>query len=130
MASSTDTIAEEQPNEFIEWQRDSPKVNVWLGLMKDKIYGPFIFAGNIVTGTNYLDMLQLFLEPQLQQDGILASVIYQQDGAPSHYANTMRDYLNDTFPNRWIERSADRMWAPRSPDLTPLDFFAWDFIKS
>ena len=22
------------------------------------------------------------------------------------------------------------MWAPRSPDLTPLDFFAWGFIKS
>ncbi|PSN44610.1 hypothetical protein C0J52_19781 [Blattella germanica] len=30
---------EEQPNEFIEWQRDSPKVNVWLRLMKDRIYG-------------------------------------------------------------------------------------------
>ena len=22
------------------------------------------------------------------------------------------------------------MWAPRSPDLTPLDFFAWGYIKS
>ena len=47
-----------------------------------------MFAEKIVTGSNYLDMLQLLPEPQLQQDGILASVIYQQDGAPPHYANT------------------------------------------
>lgn len=122
--------SEEQPNEFTEWQRDSPKVNVWLGLMKDKIYGPFMFAEKTITGANYLDMLQMFLEPQLQQDGILCSVIYQQDGAPPHYANIVRDYLNETFPNRWIGRAAGRMWAARSPDLTPLDFFAWGFIKS
>ena len=32
--------------------------------------------------TNYVGMLQLFLESQLQQDGTLVSVIYQLDGAP------------------------------------------------
>ena len=42
----------------------------------------------------------------------------------------MRAYLNETFPGRWIGRAAPRMWAPRSPDLTPLDLFAWGFIKS
>ena len=114
--------AEEQPYEFTEWQGESPKVNVWLGLMKDTIYDPFIFAEKTVTGTSYLDMLQLFLEPKLQQDGILASVIYQQDGAPPHYVNILRDYLIDIFPNRCIRRAAARMWAPRSPDLSPLDF--------
>ena len=66
----------------------------------------------------------------MQQDGILASVIYQQDGAPPHYANIVRGYLNDTFTNRWIGIAADRMWAPSSPDLVLLDYFAWGFIKS
>ena len=37
-----------------------------------------LFPEKTVTRTNYLDTLQLFLEPQ---DSILASVIYQQDGA-------------------------------------------------
>ena len=23
-----------------------------------------------------------------------------------------------------------RLWAPRSPDLTPMDFFVWGFIKA
>ena len=95
---------------------------VWLVLIKDEIYGPFIFAVKTVTGTNYLDMLQLFLEPQLQQDSILASVMYQQDGAPPHYANIVRDYLNDTFPKRRIGRAADRMWAPHPPSSLPVTF--------
>ena len=114
--------AEEQPNVFSEWQLDSTKISVWLGLMKDKIYSPFLFAEKIVTGTNYLDMLQLFLEAQQQQDSILASVICQQDGASPHYANTVQGYLNDTFPNRWIGRAADHMWAPALSTSRPLTF--------
>ena len=86
-----------------------------------------MFSEKTVTGTNYLDMLQLFLEPQLQQNGILASVIYRQDGAPPHNANIVRDYLNYSFPNKWIGRAAGHMWAPRSPDLTPLHFFCMGF---
>ena len=66
-------------------------------------------------------MLELFLEPQLQQDGILDSVMFQQDGAPPHFAITAGDYLNRTFPGRWI--GSPRMWSSRSPDLTPLDLF-------
>ena len=66
----------------------------------------------------------------LLSDGILNTVVFQQDGAPCHYALIARDYLNRTFPNRWIGRGGSRLWAAHSPDLTPLDFFAWGFIKS
>lgn len=114
--------ANEKPTEFTEWERDSPKVNVWLGMTKSKIYGPFFFAEATVTGPVYLDMLQQFLEPQLLADGILNTVVFQQDGAPCHYARIVQTYLNRRFPNRWIGRGGTRPWAPRSPDLTPLDF--------
>jgi hypothetical protein len=40
-----------------------------------------------------------------------------------------RDYLNNNFRNTWIGRTAQKHWAPHSPDLTPLDFFIWGFIK-
>ncbi|GBO43476.1 hypothetical protein AVEN_19186-1 [Araneus ventricosus] len=36
--------AEMQPNSTREWQRDTPKANVWLGMTKSEIYMPFIFA--------------------------------------------------------------------------------------
>ena len=38
-------------------------------------------------------------------------------------------FLNATFPNRWIGRDDPTPWPPRSPDITPLDFFLWEYDK-
>jgi hypothetical protein len=38
--------------------------------------------------------------------------------------------LNEKFDNRWIGRGGEISWAPRSPDMTPLDFFLWGHIKT
>ena len=84
----------EKPNGFMEWERETPKVNVWLALTKRKIYGPFFFLEKTVNAPIYLDMLQQYLEPRLIQDEILETVRFQQDGAPCHYATICRDYLN------------------------------------
>ena len=53
-----------------------------------------------VTGINYLDMLQLWLMPQLQED--IADFIFQQDAAPPHYHLDVRAHLNAILPGRWI----------------------------
>jgi len=37
--------------------------------------------------------------------------------------------LDATFPNRWIGRDGPTPWPPRSPDITPLDFFLWRNVK-
>ena len=55
----------QQPHSVMEHVRDSPKVNVWCGVMCNMIIGPFFFAEKIVTGSSYLDMLQLYAFPQL-----------------------------------------------------------------
>jgi hypothetical protein len=31
---------------------------------------------------------------------------------------------------RWIGRGGRIAWPPRSPDLTPLDFFLWGYVKN
>ena len=56
-------------------------------------------------------------------------VYFQQDGAPPHFKREVTNYLNATFPGRWIGRNGPIRWPPRSPDLTPLDFFLWGFLK-
>ena len=58
----------------------------------------------------------------------------QQDGCPTHFHNDVRDCLNTNFPQRWIGRFGQEdvavmLWPPRSPDLTPCDFFLWRFVK-
>ncbi|PSN44784.1 hypothetical protein C0J52_05563 [Blattella germanica] len=40
--------ADDQPNALQEWERDSPKVNVWMGITKSKVYGPYMFAERTV----------------------------------------------------------------------------------
>ena len=39
-------------------------------------------------------------------------------------------FLDETFPGRWVKRGGPTVWPPRSPDLTPLDFFARGLIKN
>jgi hypothetical protein len=61
---------------------------------------------------------------------LMNRILFQQDGAPPHFVNIVRDFLDVTFPNQWIGRRGLVEWPPRSPDLTPLDFFLWGDLKS
>lgn len=38
------------------------------------------------------------------------------------------DFLDQRF-EEWIGRAGTVPWPPRSPDLTPLDFFLWGYLK-
>jgi hypothetical protein len=77
-------------------------------------------------------MLTLWLLPQLEEDS--NDFIFQQDGAPSHFHMAVRDHLNAHLPRRRIGHAGANdvvwcRWPPRSPDLTPCDFFLWGHIK-
>lgn len=123
------------------WMREGhtqykEKINVWAGIVGNTVIGPIFFEENL-TGDRYLRFLQDDLIPALatlfpgeaNPDLPNANIWFQQDGAPPHYAADVRAYLNEIFPNRWIGRRGAIEWPPRSPDLTPLDFFLWGYIK-
>jgi hypothetical protein len=62
-------VDSQPPKEIIEYQRDTPKVNVWCGMMKDHIIGPvFFFQGATMTNHLYLYMLEHYTVPQLSSD--------------------------------------------------------------
>jgi len=42
----------------------------------------------------------------------------------------VREYLNESFPNRWLGRGGPVAWPPRSPDLTPFDYYLWGHMKT
>ena len=51
-------------------------------------------------------------------------------GPPTpHYTRHVRDYLDESFPNRWLGRGGPIAWPPRSPDLTHLDYYLWGHMK-
>lgn len=43
------------------------------------------------------------------------NLVFQQEGAPPHYATYVKNVLNTTFPRKWI----GRVWPVGSPNLTP-----------
>ena len=45
----------------------------------------------------------------------------------AHTAHTSMELLDDVFADRIISKTT---WPPRSPDLSPPDFFLWGAIKN
>ena len=54
---------------------------------------------------------------------------FQQDGAPAHTSDLAKNYLDSKKPGKWVGKRGPIPWPPRSPDLTPPDFFLWGFVK-
>lgn len=51
------------------------------------------------------------------------------DEAPPHYYQQGRNFLNTSYPRRWIGKREPVAWPPRSPDLNAIDFFALSHFK-
>ncbi|GBO22886.1 hypothetical protein AVEN_236646-1 [Araneus ventricosus] len=68
-----------------------------------------------VTSNIYLDMLQLYAVPQFPE-----GVIFQQDGAPPHYGNIVREFLDTTFPQRCCHGMATTIPGPNAIRLLLL----------
>jgi hypothetical protein len=122
--------SEENPHVTIKTVMQSPKINVWCAMSETRLIGPFFFNDDTINGQKYLTMLQDFFIPELRRLRLVNSILFQQDGAPPHFSREVRRFLDNIFPNRWIGRGGPIRWAPRSPDLTPLDFFLWGHVKN
>jgi hypothetical protein len=79
----------------MEHERDTSKLNVWCPLTLDYVTGQFFFKEATVTGALYLNMLQNYAITQIPQ-----GYFFQQDGAPPHYANTVKAFLDQQFPGK------------------------------
>lgn len=82
-----------------------------------------------MNGDRYLNFLENeiggFLDDMVLEER--QNVWFQHDGCPAH--STRNEWLNRTFRNKWLGRNTDPRWPPRSPDLTPLDYFLWGYLK-
>ena len=119
-----------KPTNYLTRGLHPAKICVWFGFTSKFKLEPYFFDST-VNATNYLEMLQTHVVPQLAAKRKLRSTIFMQDGAPPHFANTVKDYLTSTFsPSRVIARGCEIPWPARSPDLNPLDFWFWGTIKA
>lgn len=116
----------ENPHEVQETKKFSPHVTCWVAISRSRIIGPYFFENEesavTVNAVRYQDMLRTWFFPQLRTLGYNLNTLYfQHDGATAHTANTTLALLRSTFhEDRVISKD---LWPPRSPDLTPPDFF-------
>jgi len=54
---------------------------------------------------------------------------FQQDEAPPHFSRRMRNFFDNRFRVCWFGRGGPHAWSPRSPDLNPLDYCLWGWMK-
>ena len=72
----------------------------------------------------YLKIFNEFVD-QLDDDE-LRNGYFQQDGASCHTSNESMTEIESFFDDRIISKA---LWPPRSPDLSPPDFFLWGALK-
>jgi len=105
-------------------------VNVWCAVLDDQLFGLFILEGRL-TGEVYLRFLQEKL-PRLLEVVPLnkrGHMYLQHDEASLHFSREIRNFLNYHFPGWWIGRGGPHNWPARSPDLDPLDYCVWGWMK-
>lgn len=124
------------------WAEDNPhvkrqtsfqrkfSVNVWMGVIGNNLIGPH-FLPDYLNGESYEYFLRNHLFELLDDVPLVnrQGMIYQHDGCPAHYRRTIRELMDQWFPNRWIGRGGPIPWPARSPDITPLDFHVWGHMK-
>lgn len=133
-------IVNRRNNHF--WARENPHIcrtthfqdrysfNVFCCLLNDTIMYE-IYNENL-NEQKYLELLRgpvtnflRTLPPNIRQD-----CWYQMDGAPAHNTREVYGQLTEMFEDRWFGSNGPWSWPPRSPELTPLDFYLWGKIKS
>jgi len=119
----------EQPDVFQERVVKSQGVNVFIAVTSERVYGPYYFDRNIDHAA-YIELLDQQLLPDLLATGVrLDEMYFQQDGAPAHRHGASLHFLRQHFGNNLISLNTNFEWPPRSPDLTPLDYFVWGVVK-
>jgi hypothetical protein len=124
--------AERNPRELQERPLNSPRVTIWCAVADFGVIGSYFFeeGGATVTVTAhwYVEMLETFPCPILD-DVDTEHMWFQQDGATAHTARCLLGVLREMFPERLISLRGDMGWPARSPDLSPCDFFLWEYLK-
>ena len=63
------------------------------------------------------------------RNGYFQRLWWAQDGAPAHGSNEDKEWLQEFFRQHTIALNPVE-WSPRSPELTPCDYFLWGYLKN
>ena len=128
----------ERPGFCYNVSSSKEKVTVWAALCGNgTILGPYFFDDN-VNGMVYLnmlnddvvdDMMVNFPYNHFAENLFENNIWWFQDGAPCHQSRMVTARLQELFGEQLVALHRPIEWPPRSPDITPCDFFLWGYMK-
>jgi len=92
-------------------------------MSRRRITGPIFFDATVTTAA-CMEIFNTFVN-QLD-DNELSIAYFQQAGATSHNSHASNAEIQSFFGDGFISKG---LWPPRSPDLTPPDYFLWGYLK-
>lgn len=119
------TWSADNPHVLMETTLHPIKIGVWIAISRRRVIGPIFFEDTVTAERYRENILQPFFN-ELHDDE-LHNGYFQQDGATAHTANTTLEFLREFYDDRVISRG---LWPPRSPDLTPLDYYLFGALKN
>ena len=123
--------ADENPHDTVESNFQLRfNVNEWRAVVDDQLTGPSTWKV-VLQERRTSDFCRRNC-PEFLEDVPLnkrGRIYYQHDGAPPHSSREVRNFLNYRFPGRWIGRGGPHNWPARSPELSPLDYCVWGWMK-
>ena len=119
-----------QPDDFVSKTGQYAKhTTVWAGISKDRLFGPYFFPST-VDGDSYRAVIsEIFYNELIASYENVDDIWFQQDGASPHTSKETRLLLQQCFGAQVISKDFEHEWPPRSPDLTPCDFYLWGAVK-
>jgi inhibitor of nuclear factor kappa-B kinase subunit alpha len=126
----------ENPHEYSQCKdQGQQKVMCWAGFCGG-VFLPLVWFIDenghpiSVNKDNYLKMIRSKVLPVLQRKANFKDVWWMQDGAPSHTAKIVMDFLQEKFEDRIISRKSPTPWPAKSPDMNPLDYWFWGHAQA
>jgi len=125
-----------KPDEVFETNVHDLKVTAWMAISSQGTIGPFFFMDEdkntvTVTSKRYLEVLSSFWKALGRKIGTEARKTqwFQQDGAAPHTAQAVMEWIAAHFDEKVISRRTTYPWPSHSPDLNPLDYHVWGYLK-
>nr|KAF7431376.1 hypothetical protein H0235_004300 [Vespula pensylvanica] len=75
------------------------------GIIADRLIGPVFLSGTL-TGGSYNSFLREYLHELLEDVSldVVDRMWFMYDGASAHFSRLARQFLNERFPDKWIDR--------------------------